>query len=463
MNINELLKHVGEQVVIDGWAENVRKIGKIVFIVLRDRTGKIQCVAFDKDVNVTVESVVQIKGLVKDRQEKQKKVGSMNGTIEIDINEIEVLNKAEALAIPITGDGYEISEELRLKYRYLDLRRDRMGRNIKIRSDLLKYLRNALDKENFTEVETPMLTKATMEGAKNFVVPSRVNPGRFYALPQSPQQYKQLLMTAGIEKYFQFARCMRDEDLRSDRGFEFTQLDLEQSFVKEPDIRRLVERLFTYALSKLRINFNKPPFDEIDYYDAMKKYNADKFDIRTEEEKEAGMLKFVWVVNFPFFKPKKGADKAEQEDTRSEWTYTHNPFSSPKDKHKEWLLQGKNIDQIIAKQYDLVCNGFEVGGGSIRAHTAELLEATYKIMGYSSNEIKSNIGHMLEAFKMGTPPHGGIALGLDRLLMLILNEKNLKEVIPFPMTYRGNTAVMDAPTKISKNQLEELNLKVTAK
>ena len=332
-------------------------------------------------------------------------------------------------------------------------------RNIlKLRSSCTQALREGLYKQEFIEVETPMLTKSTKEGARDFLVPSRFYPGKFYALPQSPQQYKQLLMTAGVERYFQFARCIRDEDLRADRGFEFTQLDLEMSFVSQQEVMQTVEELVKTAVLKVGGKLKDNNFPVFTYDQAMQQYGADKFDLRTEEEKQQGVLAFAWVIKFPFFKKVDKKSDIDKQDSKSDWTFTHNPFSRPLDEHLEQHLKGENIEEILTSQYDLVCNGYEVGGGSIRAHEPEVLRATFRIMGYSDEEIEANVGHMLEAFKLGTPPHGGIALGIDRLVMLLANEQSLKEVIAFPMTSTGRTAVMDAPNEVAQEQLKELGI-----
>jgi aspartyl-tRNA synthetase len=360
-------------------------------------------------------------------------------------------------------DGYEMNEEIRLRFRYLDLRRNRMQKMLRLRSQFIRAIREALYKEDFVEVETPILTKATKEGARDFVVPSRFQPGKFYALPQSPQQYKQLLMTAGVERYFQIARCFRDEDLRADRGFEFTQLDLEMSFVEEKDVMELTEKVISEAVTTVGGKLRPGKFPIFTYEEAMKQYGADKFDIRTEEEKKEGVLAFAWVVRFPFFKKVDKADAAEVQDGKSGWTFTHNPFSKPIDEHVEWLLQGEHIDEILTTQYDLVCNGYEAGGGSIRSHRADLLQATFNIMGYSEEETKNSVGHMLEAFNSGTPPHGGIAPGIDRIVMLLAGESSIKETIAFPMTSTGRTSIMDAPDTVSKAQLQELGISITKK
>jgi aspartyl-tRNA synthetase len=453
-------KLVGETITLKGWVATKRDHGKITFIDLRDYTGVIQCVGFKMMGELTTESVISITGLVKARPERMINKDSETGTVEIEVQEYEVLNKAKELPIQVEGDGLEIKEEVRLKYRYLDLRRDRMRKTLRMRSKLIQAFREYLFEKDFVEVETPMLSLATKEGARDFIVPSRFNPGKFYALPQSPQQYKQLLMTAGVENYFQVARCIRDEDLRADRGFEFTQLDLEMSFVEQNDVMETVENMTKHAVKAVGAKLKDEKFPVFTYDEAIKQFGADQFDLRTEEEKEEGILSFAWVVSFPFFKEVDKTDAAEVADGKSGWTFTHNPFSAPIPEHLEQHLSGKDVGKIVTAQYDLVCNGHEAGGGSIRAHRADVLKSTFEIMGYGEEEIQSSIGHMLEAFEVGTPPHGGIALGLDRLVMMIAGETSIKEAIAFPMTSSGKTAVMAAPAEVSEKQLKELHIQV---
>lgn len=461
VNIIDTLNLLETEVELYGFVNTKRDHKKIVFIDLRDRTGVIQCVGNESLKNISVESVLRIKGIVKKRPENLFNKAIATGEIEINILSFEELSHAKTSPIPIDTDGYDIDEDLRLKYRYLDLRRPRMAKTIQLRSSYIHALREELHSKNFTEVETPMLTKATKEGARDFLVPSRLQSGKFYALPQSPQQYKQLLMVAGVEKYFQFARCIRDEDLRADRGFEHTQLDLEMSYVERDDVISTVEEMVKGAIKKVGGKLQKDKFPIIDYDEALKKFGADKFDLRTNEEKESGVLAFAWVVNFPFFKSVDKSDKAEIEDGKSGWTFTHNPFSMPHPNSLQWHLKGENINKIRTSQYDLVCNGFEAGGGSIRAHKPEILEATYKIMGYTKEETEKSIGHMLEAFSYGAPPHGGIALGIDRHIMVLNNEKSLKEAIAFPMSSSGRTAIMEAPSEVEPSLLSELGIKLT--
>ncbi len=464
MQRTEILKtkeNIGKEVLLQGWVETVRDHGKVSFIMLKDRTASVQCVTTSSVAGITEGSVIQITGMVKERPEKMANKNLATGTVEIEVTDIKMLNKSKELPSPINTAGLDINEEMRLKYRYLDLRRNRLQKILKLRSDFNAALRQEILKEEFTEVETPLLSKATMEGARDFIVPSRYNPGKFYALPQSPQQYKQLLMTAGVEKYYQFARCIRDEDLRADRGYEFTQLDIEMSFVQEEEVRNLVEKVVINAVKAVGGKIKDEPFPRITYKDAIAKYGADKFDMRTEQEKKENVLAFAWVIDFPFFK--KTEDEYEKNDGKSGWVFTHNPFGRPKDEHLEWQMKGEHIGEIISQQYDLVCNGFELGSGCIRAHEPELLRATYKIMGYNEEETNKSIGHMLEAFELGTPPHGGFAIGLDRLMMLLANEKSLKEIIAFPMTATGKTSVMDAPSTVSREELKVLHLEVKYK
>jgi len=446
---------INQEVELYGWIDSKREHKEVVFIDLRDRTGLIQVVGTGKEYkDLNTEDVVLIKGLVKERPAKLANPKLKTGKIEIEAKSVTVLNKTKPLPLPVNTEGYEIDEEVRLKYRYLDLRRPRMYKNLALRSKFIDLIRQYLFKEDFLEIETPILSETTPEGARDFIVPSRLQPGNFYALPQSPQQYKQLLMVAGVEKYFQIARCFRDEDPRADRAYgEFTQLDLEMSFVDREDVMKVIESMVIDVYEKLGIPIQKKPFPVLTYQEAIKKYGADKFDMRTPEEKEKNVQAFAWVVDFPFF------EKTEE----GGWTFTHNPFSAPKPEFMDDLLSKKNIPNILTSQYDLVCNGYEVGGGSIRNHRPEGLKAVFEIMGLSEEEINLKFGHMIKALSYGAPPHGGIAPGIDRLLTCITGEPSLREVIAFPMTSGGRTSVMKAPSIIRKEKLEELGISVNIK
>lgn len=455
--IKDLGQKVGEEVSISGWVDVRRDQGKMVFMDIRDMTGKVQCVvlpnqtkAIEQVKEVRTEWVLSVTGLVNKRPERNVKTGVLNGDIELEILNIEVLNKSETIPFDISCDTKEINEEVRLKYRYVDLRSDRMQKNIRNRHKVIKFIRDFLDAENFIEVETPILTKSTPEGSRDYVVPARLYPGKFYALPQSPQQYKQLLMTAGVERYFQIARCMRDEDTRGDRQPEFTQLDLEMSFVEREDVMEINEKLLIDLVTKLypEKKIQEIPFPRLTYAEAIEKYNSDKPDLR-ENKEDPNLLAFCWVIDFPFF------EKTDQ----GGWTFTHNPFSRPKPEHLEWLMNKENINEILTSQYDIALNGLEIGGGSIRNHEPKALEKVFEIMGHKTDDIEKNFGHMMKAFSLGTPPHGGIAWGLDRLVMLLQNEPNIREVIPFAKTGEGKDPMMDSPSEISSEQLLELNIK----
>jgi aspartyl-tRNA synthetase len=457
--IGDLKDHVGENVTINGWVSVRRDQGKMVFFDIRDMSGSVQAVALPKSPAIELaketnrEFAVGIMGIVNKRPEKNVDADKENGDIELQIESIEILNAAETPPFEISGDTSEIGEETRLQYRYLDLRSARMQRNMRLRSDFVRRIREFLFKERFTEIETPLLTESTPEGSRDFVVPSRLHPGNFYALPQSPQQYKQLLMVGGFERYFQIARAIRDEDLRADRGFEHSQVDIEMSFVDQEEVMATIERMITETVEAMGFTIKEKPFPRFTYAEAMEKFGADKFDLRTEEDKAKGVLAYAWVYKFPFF---------EKTDD-GKWTFTHNPFSMPIPEHVDWLLKKERIDEILTTQYDLVCNGFETGGGSIRAHKPELLQATYEVMGYSAEETQERIGHMLEAFKYGAPPHGGIALGIERNLMNLTGEAYLREVQAFPMTRGGQTSVMKAPKPLITKQLNELGISVQKK
>jgi aspartyl-tRNA synthetase len=463
----DIASQVGSEIIFKGWIDVRRDQGKMVFLDLRDVTGKVQAVVLPNHVEalevaqkVRTEWVVEVHGMVNKRPERNIKQGVLNGDVELEVLAITVLNEAATPAFDISTNGYEVSEEVRLEKKYLDLRRTRLQRNIIMRHKVIKMIRDELDKQNFFEVETPLLTNPTPEGSRSYLVPSRLWQGNFYALPQSPQQYKQLLMSSGFERYFQIAKCMRDEDTRGDRQPEFTQMDLEMSFVTREDVMKVNEDLLIKIVTTLfpEKRIQQVPFPVLTYKEAMEKYNSDKPDIR-EDKNDPNLLAFCWVVDFPAFE-KTGEDNV---DDTGAWTFTHNPFTGVKDEWKESLLKKENIGDIISTQYDIAMNGYEIGGGGIRLHDPVALRRVFEIMGYTDERIEKNFGHMLEALGSGTPPHGGIAWGLDRLLMILLNEPNIREVMAFPKTGEGKDLLMQAPALASSKTLRELGVEIKQK
>jgi len=451
----------GEEVLLKGWINARRNMGKIVFLDLRDMKGIVQVVGVPSELNeisntelerIRPEWVVEIKGIVNERGAKQQNSEMPTGMVEVLAKEIKVLNEAKTPPFEIDKDTKIINEELRLKYRYLDLRSERMIKNTKIRCEATKFFRNFLHDRDFKEIETPILTKGTPEGAREFIIPSRNYKGKFYVLPQAPQQFKQLLMVAGMEKYFQFARCFRDEDQRGDRQPEFTQLDMEMSFVNQEEVMKLIEEMFIELVKKVtpEKKIQQIPFPIFTYKEVMEKHGTDKPDLR-KDKNNPNELAFCWVVDFPFF---------EKTDD-GKWTFTHNPFSASIPAHHENLMNKENIAEIIAAQYDIVLNGYEVGGGSIRNHDPKALRAVLDILGFKEQEIQEQFGHMLEAFEYGVPPHGGIAPGLDRLVMILADEPNIREVITFPKTSDARDLMMDAPSELPDDVLKEVHIKKT--
>lgn len=462
MEIKEICSHVGEDMEVRGWVSVRRDHGKLIFIDLRDRGSSCQIVfgpwcgeeTYEKAKNLRSEWVISVLGLVKERPENMRNETMETGSLEIEAKSIEIVNEAQTPVFDVQTDGYDVGEDVRMRYRYLDLRRPRLQKNIASRHRVIKFIRDFLDEKGFYEIETPILTKSTPEGARDYVVPSRLYEGKFYALPQSPQQYKQLLMAGGFEKYFQIARCFRDEDTRGDRQPEFTQLDLEMSFVQQEDVMELNEKLLIEIVTKLfpEKRIQQTPFPRMTYAEAMEKYKTDRPDIR-EDKNDPNLLAFCWIVDFPFF------EKTEE----GEWTFTHNPFSAPQPNYMEDLMQKERVENILAAQYDIVLNGFEIGGGSIRNHRPEALKKVFEILGYAAERIEKNFGHMLTALASGAPSHGGIAWGIDRFIMLLLHEPNIREIIAFPKTGDARDLMMDSPSELDPKQLEELHLKVNLK
>lgn len=581
-NCGELrVEDAGKEVTLAGWVGRRRDMGGVIFVDLRDRDGKTQVVvnagasqqAFDAAERVRPEFVLQIKGHVQQRPEGQENPDMATGDIEVLAQEVNVLNPARTPPFLIDREE-QVEEGLRLKYRYLDLRRERLQRNLTIRHKAIKYIRDFLDERRFLEIETPILFKSTPEGARDYLVPSRVHPGKFYALPQSPQQLKQLLMVAGYERYFQIARCFRDEDQRADRQPEFTQLDLEISFVERDDILDLMEEMMVGMVetaSDMPLKWRE--FPRLSYHEAMSRYGTDRPDLRygmelteisdivgdsafrvfsenvaagrpvkaicvpgaggysrsqiTELEelakeqgakglawlaidaeseeirgfitkffkveqliemterldagpgdlilissdearivhkvlgalrdemgrrlgyKEKREMAFCWIVDFPLF---------EEEMEDGHYAPSHHMFTAPKRAHIPLLDEDPHA--VLSEQYDLVCNGFEVAGGSIRIHERPLQRKIMALIGLDIEEAEARFGHMLEAFEYGAPPHGGIAPGIDRLVALMAGEPNIREVMAFPKTQQAADLMAGAPSEVDAQQLEELHIRV---
>lgn len=448
---------IGEKVLLKGWVQNRREHGNVFFLDLKDVSGLVQ-VVFSEDCDCYKEAkdlgsqwIIAVEGKVRKRPEGMHNPRLDTGQVEVAAQKLEVLSQALPPSFDVKREGYNISEEKRLKERYLDLRRPRLQENLKTRSRITRRIREFLYKKGFTEIETPYLSKSTPEGARDFLVPSRLHPGKFYALAQAPQQYKQLLMMAGLERYFQIARAFRDEDLRADRQFEHTQVDLEASFVKREDVMGLVEEMIINLFESLpKKKIQKKPFPVLTYKEATEKYKTDRPDLRKDKE-DKNLFAFGWVVDFPLF------ERAEDDNL----TFSHNPFAAPKKEDVEKLLKEKDLESLQSYQYDLICNGHEIGGGSIRIREPEVQKKVFEILGYSEEEMERDFGHFLKALKYGCPPHGGIALGLDRLVAVICGEKNIREVIAFPVTSSGISSVMDAPTKVDPEKLKELHIEIT--
>lgn len=453
----EVAKKIGQEVLLQGWVNTRRDHGKIVFLDLRDRSGLVQLVS-TKAVDAGPEDVIEVVGLVKERPKTMVNPKIATGTVEVEIKSLKILSKARELPFPIDTDGYDIEEEIRSKYRYLDIRRPRMSKNLRLRSKAVAFIRNFLLDRDFVEVETPILTKTTPEGARDFIVPSRLQPGKFYALPQSPQQYKQLLMVAGLERYFQIARCFRDEDPRKDRAYgEFTQLDLEMSFVTQQDILALIEELFTRLVTELlpEKHITKTPWPRLSHKEVKQKYGTDKPDLR-KNKSDVNELAFSWTIDFPLFTEQSKED-FYYGSGKAKFAPSHHMFTAP---HPDDIaLLGSDPLKVRGLQHDLVLNGFEVGGGSIRIHEREIQDKVFDLIGFTTVQ-KKQFEHMLTAFTYGVPPHGGIAPGIDRFLMAALGEPSVREVMAFPTSASGTTSIMDAPSAVTPEQLAEVGISV---
>ncbi|OGD57317.1 hypothetical protein A2V71_00630 [Candidatus Berkelbacteria bacterium RBG_13_40_8] len=450
----EVEQNGGKAVTMFGWVDARRDHGKIIFIDLRDRWGVTQIVFDEKNYKdaskLGQEDVIKVTGEVKSRPEGLQNPKIVSGKVEVQAENLEILAKSKTPPFGIS-DTKKVSEDTRMKYRYLDLRSERMKNNLIMRHKVVKFIRDYLSAKDFIEIETPDLTKATPEGARDYLVPARLHPGKFYALPQSPQQFKQLLMVAGIEKYFQIARCFRDEDPRGDRQPEFTQLDLEMSFVEQKDILDLYEELLIEMMKKLfpEKRISQVPFPRLKYNEVMAKYKTDKPDLRKNKD-DKDELAFCWIIDWPMF---------SWNEKEKRWDPHHHIFTSP---HKEDIgLLDKDPAKVRSWQQDLVLNGFEIAGGSIRITDPQVQEKVLELVGISKEIAKERFGHMLEAFEFGVPPHGGIAPGIDRFCMILANEESIREVIAFPKTGDGRDLMMDAPANIDDEQLQELKIKIS--
>lgn len=458
--VNEKLD--GKIVKLVGWVDTVREHGKVVFIDLRDRYGKIQTVItakhpqFEDVRKLSRESCISVEGNVNKRPKGTENKELSTGMVEVKIEKLEVFTNCQRLPFEINEEIF--NEDLKLKYRYLGLRGEKLKKNLMLRHKAIQFIRDFLDKEDFIEVTTPMLTKSTPEGARDYLVPSRNFPGKFYALPQSPQQYKQLLMVGGVDRYFQIAPCFRDEDARADRcPGEFYQLDLEMSFVTREDVLELIERLMIKMIETVfpEKKITQIPFPRIPYDEAMKKYGTDKPDIRKNKE-DLNELGFAWIIDFPLFKEQKEEDFFH--GAGEKWGPSHHMFTAPKEEDINYL-NDKDAGKVRSYQYDLALNGYEVGGGSVRIHDPKIQEKIFDLIGFTSKQ-KKEFEHMLTAFKFGVPPHAGIAPGIDRLLMVILGEQSIRDIIAFPKNKEARDVTMDAPSEVGSKQLKEIHIKV---
>lgn len=458
---SQLKNYIGKEVDLYAWVHTRRNMGKIAFLDMRDRSGLVQVVVVPSELDATSQEIVSdirpeyvlhITGMVQERGEKQKNPNVLNGTLEVLAKKITIINTAETPPFEIDTEERKANEELRMKYRYLDLRHERMLKNITLRHLVIRFMREFFYDKDFLEIETPFISKSTPEGARDFLVPSRNYPGKFYALPQSPQQYKQMLMVAGMERYFQIVRCFRDEDARGDRQPEFTQLDIEMSFIEQEDILKLIEELVVKLVKAVapekKCTFT--PFKRMTYAEAMEQYGTDRPDMRVNKD-DPDELAFAFVIDFPMFEYKEGDER---------WGATHHPFTSPQPQDIEKLSDPEKMGDILASQYDLVVNGYEVAGGSIRTHDPAILQRIFELLGHTEAEIQAQFGHLLESFKYGVPPHGGVAFGLDRLIMILAGEPSIREVIAFPKTTDNRDLLMDGPSEVTSEQLDELSLSI---
>ncbi|MBI3088103.1 MAG: aspartate--tRNA ligase [Candidatus Omnitrophica bacterium] len=445
---------IGRTVTLCGWVHRRRDHGGLTFIDLRDRSGLAQ-VVFNAKADAALhqqakafgpEYVLAVTGAVRPRPTGTENPKLPSGMVEVGAASVTVLNAATPPPFEI-GDQLDVSEDVRMQWRYLDLRRPSSQQKLLLRHRILHRLREVFDELGFIEVETPILTKSTPEGARDYLVPSRVNPGQFFALPQSPQLFKQLLMVAGLERYVQIARCFRDEDLRADRQPEFTQLDFEMSFVEEADVFAVVEQALQRVFKDVLGVELAVPFPRLTHREANAAYGSDKPDVHTD----ANPWGFCWVTEFPLF--------AWNKETKR-WDAEHHPFTAP---HPDDAgLLATDPGKARARAYDLVLNGTELGSGSIRIHQEPLQRQIFKVLGLSDEAVQERFGFLLQAFSYGAPPHGGFALGLDRLVAIVTKAESIREVIAFPKTQKAVCPMTGAPSPVTEAQLKELGIRLAA-
>ncbi len=455
----DTLSQLGQTVAVCGWVNTRRDMGKIVFLDMRDRSGILQVVLVPSELDDAAKQIVdtirpefclKLTGSVKQRDAKQINPNLETGEVELLAHEIEILNTSKTPPFDL-ADTSGVNEEVRLKYRYLDLRSPRMLKNLIQRDQIITFFRNYMHENGFVEIETPILMKGTPEGSREYIVPSRLHSGKFYVLPQSPQQFKQLCMVAGFERYFQIARCFRDEDQRGDRQSEFTQLDFEMSFVTQEDILQYTEAMFVEMVKKLfpEKRISTQPFTRLTYAESVADYGNDKPDLR-EDKNDPNELSFCWILDFPMF----------ERDEEGNIAAMHHPFCSIKEEDKEKFMRGENVMDIRANAYDLVLNGYELSSGSIRIHEQDMQKRVFDLLNISEEEQEGRFGHMLEAFTFGAPPHGGFAPGIDRIAMLMAGEPNIREVIAFPKDGTARDLLMGAPSILPKKRLDEVHISI---
>lgn len=457
---NEVSKLTGKNVLMAGWVNVRRDHGKLIFIDLRDRNGLTQLVflpnhkkAHELAHQLRSEYVIEIIGKVNNRPDRLINKNIISGAVEIEVEDMTILSTSATIPFEIDKDTKHVDEELRMKYRYLDIRSERVRNDLIMRDKIIQIIRDYYHNNGFTEVETPYITKGTPEGAREYIIPSRNHPGKFYVLPQSPQQFKQLLMVGGMERYFQIARCFRDEDPRGDRQPEFTQLDMEMSFCSQDEVLAFYEECLIKIVKTLypKKHIQKTPFPRLTYQEAIKKFKTDKPDLR-KNKNNPDELAFCWIIDMPLF---------EYSKTEKKIVSGHHPFTRPKD--SDMKLLEKSPLKVRAWAYDIVLNGYEIGGGSLRIHERDLQNKVFKILGLSTQEINDRFGHILEAFSYGAPPHGGIAPGIDRLVMILQNEPSIREVIAFPKTGDGRDLMMGAPSDLPKYQLKDAHIETKSR